>query len=226
MIANYLKTMIYYLPELTKALTETGLMLIISIAAAIIIGLPVGTWIYLLKQNNSFKNKTIGSIVNIVIDSIRSFPFLLLVVALIPLTRLVMGTAFGTLAAGFPLTFVSAALYARFTEQVLLDVPPEIIELAKALGCNRRQLIFRFLYVEARSGLVLMLTTVMISMISYSTVMGVVGGGGIGDFAIRYGYQRYEYAVMYTAIVIMILFVSFIQISGRYIAKKIDKKHL
>lgn len=226
MSANYWETMTYYLPELTKALTETGIMLAVSVAAAIIIGLPIGTWIYLLKQNNSFKNKAIVSIVNIVIDSIRSFPFLLLVVALIPLTRLVMGTAFGTIAACFPLTFVSAALYARFTEQVLLDIPPETMELGKALGCNQWQFIFRFLYVEARSGLVLMLTTVMISMLSYSTVMGVVGGGGIGDFAIRYGYQRYEYTVMYTAIVLMIVFVSFIQISGRYIAKKIDKKHL
>lgn len=224
MMSEYLEKISYYLPELSKALSESGIMLVISIAAAIIVGLPLGTYVYLVKQQPTRSNRVMGIFLNGYINIVRSFPFLLFVVALIPVTRLVLGTAFGTYAAAFPLSFVAVAIYARLVEQVLLEVPTDILELAQALGSTRPQLIFRFLYVEARSGLVLALTSVIISMVSYSTVMGVIGGGGIGDFALRYGYQRYEYAVMYTAIVLMILFVSLIQISGSWVAKRINKK--
>ncbi|GGC89502.1 methionine ABC transporter permease [Enterococcus wangshanyuanii] len=224
MMTEYLEKISYYLPEMSQALSESGIMLVISIAAAIIVGLPLGTYVYLVKQQPTRSNRVMGIFLNGYINIVRSFPFLLFVVALIPVTRLVLGTAFGTYAAAFPLSFVAVAIYARLVEQVLLEVPTDILELAQALGSTRPQLIFRFLYVEARSGLVLALTSVIISMVSYSTVMGVIGGGGIGDFALRYGYQRYEYAVMYTAIVLMILFVSLIQISGSWVAKRINKK--
>ncbi|OJG68344.1 hypothetical protein RV09_GL001591 [Enterococcus moraviensis] len=220
----YIEKISYYLPELNKALAESGKMILLSILAAIVFGLPIGTFVYLSKKIPNRSNRWIGVLLNGYINIVRSFPFLLFVVALIPFTRLVLGTAFGTYAAALPLSFVAVALYARLVEQVLLEIPNEILELARSLGCTKYQLIFRFLYIEARSGLVLSLTSVIISMVSYSTVMGVIGGGGIGDFALRYGYQRYEYEVMYTAIVLMILFVSFIQISGSKIAKKINKK--
>ncbi|MDR0921773.1 MAG: ABC transporter permease subunit [Lactobacillales bacterium] len=219
MISEYVKSVGYYLPELGKSLTETGVMLLISTLAAVVLGLPLGTFIYLSK-----KRSVTGIVFNGYVNIVRSFPFLLFVIALIPFTRLVLGTAFGMYAASLPLSFVSVAVYARLVEQNLLEVSPDTLELAKVLGSTQGQLIFRFLYVEARSGLVLSLTTTIISMVSYSTVMGVVGGGGIGDFAVRYGYQRYEYAVMYTAIVIMILFVSFVQFCGSWVARKINKK--
>ncbi|EOH96460.1 hypothetical protein UAY_02828 [Enterococcus moraviensis ATCC BAA-383] len=224
MMTAYIEKISYYLPELNKALAESGKMILLSILAAIVFGLPIGTFVYLSKKIPNRSNRWIGVLLNGYINIVRSFPFLLFVVALIPFTRLVLGTAFGTYAAALPLSFVAVALYARLVEQVLLEIPNEILELARSLGCTKYQLIFRFLYIEARSGLVLSLTSVIISMVSYSTVMGVIGGGGIGDFALRYGYQRYEYEVMYTAIVLMILFVSFIQISGSKIAKKINKK--
>jgi D-methionine transport system permease protein len=224
MIVEYIEKITYYLPELGKALQESGMMLLISIVIGTIFGLPLGTFVYLAKQMPTKSNRFIGVCLNGYINIVRSFPFLLFVVALIPFTRFVLGTAFGTYAAAFPLSFVAVAIYARLVEQVLLEVPKDILELAQALGSTKRQLIFRFLYVEARSGLVLALTSVVISMVSYSTVMGVVGGGGIGDFALRYGYQRYEYEVMYTAIVLMIVFVSLIQISGSWTAKRINKK--
>ncbi|OTN89228.1 hypothetical protein A5819_001720 [Enterococcus sp. 7E2_DIV0204] len=224
MMTEYIDKISYYLPELSKALTESGIMILISIIAAICIGLPLGTFVYLTKKIPTKTNRWVGVLLNGYINIVRSFPFLLFVVALIPFTRLVLGTAFGTYAAALPLSFVAVALYARLVEQVLLEIPNDILELSQSLGSTKLQLIFRFLYVEARSGLVLALTSVVISMVSYSTVMGVIGGGGIGDFALRYGYQRYEYAVMYTAIVLMIFFVSFIQISGSALAKKINKK--
>ncbi|MBO0439856.1 methionine ABC transporter permease [Candidatus Enterococcus ikei] len=224
MMTEYINKISYYLPELSKALSESAIMILISIIAAIVIGLPLGTFVYLTKKLPTKANHWLGILLNGYINVVRSFPFLLFVVALIPFTRLVLGTAFGTYAASLPLSFVAVALYARLVEQVLLEIPNDILELAQSLGSTKGQLIFRFLYVEARSGLVLALTSVIISMVSYSTVMGVIGGGGVGDFALRYGYQRYEYTVMYTAIVLMIIFVSFIQVSGSWLAKKINKK--
>jgi len=224
MMTEYINKISYYHPELSKALSESAIMILISIIAAIVIGLPLGTFVYLTKKLPTKANHWLGILLNGYINVVRSFPFLLFVVALIPFTRLVLGTAFGTYAASLPLSFVAVALYARLVEQVLLEIPNDILELAQSLGSTKGQLIFRFLYVEARSGLVLALTSVIISMVSYSTVMGVIGGGGVGDFALRYGYQRYEYTVMYTAIVLMIIFVSFIQVSGSWLAKKINKK--
>lgn len=224
-MSDYLTQLSYYLPELLKSLAETGEMLLYSIFSALLIGLPLGTFLYLVRRKKDVSSKVMMTLLNRVVDVIRSFPFLLLVIALIPLTRAVLGTAFGTRAAAFPLGFVAAALYARLVEQVLLDVPEEVTDLANALGADRRQLVIQFLYVEARAGLVLALTSVVVSMVSYSTVMGVVGGGGIGDFAMRYGYQRYEYELMYTAIFIMIIVVSVIQIGGSRLAKYLDKKH-
>ncbi|MGK0550884.1 methionine ABC transporter permease [Enterococcus faecalis] len=225
MMTTYIETIRYYLPELFLSLQQSLLMLLIATAGAIFLGLPLGTLIYLSRKGVYRYSRLLAFFLNGYVDIVRSFPFLLLVVALIPLTRELIGTAFGTYAAAFPLAIVAVALYARLVEQVLLDVPEALLELANVLGASKKQLIFEFIYVEARSGLVLALTSVVISLVSYSTVMGVVGGGGIGDFAMRYGYQRYEYAVMYTAIGLMILFVSFIQIGGSFLAKKIDQKH-
>ena len=145
-------------------------------------------------------------------------------VALIPFTRWLVGTSFGTTAASVPLAFVAAALYARFSEQTLLDVPEQTVELARSLGASPLQLVTRFLYSEARSGLVLSLTTVTISMVSYSTIMGVVGGGGVGDFAIRYGYQTYEYDLMYATIVLMIVAVMIIQGAGTLLSRALDRR--
>ena len=121
-------------------------------------------------------------------------------------------------------SIVAIAIFARLVEQVLLDVPEEIYFLANSLGTSKVQYIWHFLLVEARSGLVLAYTTTTVSMVSYSTVMGVVGGGGIGDFAVRVGYQRYEYGIMYVAIVIMIALVFILQMLGNFIAQKLDKR--
>jgi D-methionine transport system permease protein len=200
--------------EIMTALSQTMVMIIVSMSAALIIGLPMGTLMY-LNTINYYKSKKMGvlsQIINLYVDIIRSFPFLLFVVSIIPLTRIVLGTSFGTMAAAFPLCFVAVANYARMSEQALLDVPRETID--------------RFLYVEARSSLVLSFTTVTIGMVSYSTIMGVVGGGGIGDFAIRYGYQSYEYEIMYTTIIVMILSVILIQKTGTWLANYLDKRKI
>ncbi|MBP1039900.1 ABC transporter permease [Vagococcus sp. BWB3-3] len=220
----YLERLTYYQPEMTKALWETGYMLTISTLAAMLLGLPLGTYLFLTGKQGVAANRFLSLIFNSYVNIVRSFPFLLFVIALIPLTRFLIGSSFGTYAATFPLSLVAIAIYARLVEQVLLDVPSDAIELAHSLGATNKQLIFDFLYIEARSGLVLSLTSLMISMVSYSTVMGVIGGGGIGDFAIRYGYQRYEYDMMYTTIIIMITMVIVIQLLGSKLSQKIDKR--
>ncbi len=211
----------YYLPELWQALGETGIMMGISISAAILLGLPLGVLMYLTRKQ-AFSLAYEG--LNLIVTIIRSFPFLLFVVALIPLTRMFLGSSFGPIPASFPLSIVAISVYARLTEQVLLDVPEDVTLLAKSLGVTRWQFIRSFLLLEARSGLVLALTTTIVSMVSYSTVMGIVGGGGIGDFAIRYGYQRYEYGVMYFAIILMIVMVFILQWAGNTTAKHLDKR--
>ncbi|MGX7352317.1 methionine ABC transporter permease [Enterococcus canis] len=221
---NYWTRLMTFRPEILQAITDTTIMMVLAMLAALLIGLPVGTGLFLSRKNGVRPNRGFYWALNIYVDTVRSFPFLLFVVALIPLTRFVLGTAFGTYAAAFPLAFVAVAIYARLVEQVLLDVPREVLELAASLGATRWQLIWEFLYVEARSGLILSYTSTTISLVSYSTVMGIVGGGGIGDFAIRYGYQRYEYDIMYTTILLMIVAVFLIQVLGTTTARLLDKR--
>ncbi len=218
-MSTLLKT---YGPMILKALLETGWMLLISGAAALIVGLPLGTLIYLNRGRKTIKQRVLLTILNGYVNIVRSFPFILFIVAMIPLTRWVVGTSFGTLAGSFPLAFIGVALYARLCEQALLEVPQGINKSATAMGATSLQHIRYFLYPEARSGLVLGLTSTLISLISYSTIMGVIGGGGIGDFAMKYGYQLYQYDVMYLTIVLMIVLVQLIQWGGSYIARIID----
>ena len=213
----------YYLPELMQAMEETLIMMSISIFAAVLIGLPLGILLFISRENNN-QGTILYQILNLLITVIRSFPYLLFVVAMIPVTRFLLGSSFGLIPASIPLSIVSIVIYARLVEQVLLDVPEDVGLLARSLGVSTYQYVKEFLLVEARSGLILSLTTTIVSMVSYSTVMGIVGGGGIGDFAIRYGYQRYEYGVMYFSILVMIVAVFSIQLIGNGLAKKVDKR--
>lgn len=213
----------YYLPELMQAMEETLIMMSISIFAAVLIGLPLGILLFISRENNN-QGTILYQILNLLITVIRSFPYLLFVVAMIPVTRFLLGSSFGPIPASIPLSIVSIVIYARLVEQVLLDVPEDVGLLARSLGVSTYQYVKEFLLVEARSGLILSLTTTIVSMVSYSTVMGIVGGGGIGDFAICYGYQRYEYGVMYFSILVMIVAVFSIQLIGNGLAKKVDKR--
>lgn len=225
----FLERLIEYWPKLWESLQESGIMLGFAAIAAIILGLPVGTLLYLTspgKPLDGYKGaQFVHGILNLIVNIIRSFPFLLLVVAMQPAIRAFYGRATGDpIAASFPMMVIAIALYARFVEQSLLEVSDGVIELANALGASKWQLVFKFLYVEARSSLIIGFTSAFVSFISYSTIMGVVGGGGIGDFAIRYGYQRYETDIMYAAIVVIILIVQLFQWAGFKLARKLDHR--
>ena len=221
----YIERLIEFSPRMIESMGETGIMMVFSVLAAILLGLPLGTYIFLTSPGRPLENRLINEVLNAFVNIIRSFPFLLLVIVMQPLIRATYGRATGDpVAASFPMMVIAIALYARFVEQSLLDIPKEITETAQALGATISQYIFKFLYVEARSSLIIGFTTAFVSFISYSTIMGTVGGGGIGDFAIRYGYHRYETDIMYTAIIIIILFVQVIQWAGLKLARKLDKK--
>lgn len=213
-----------YGEDMATSLAETGYMMLVSLLAAVLIGLPLGMIVYLTERGGIAENRAIATIANLYINVVRSFPFLLLVVFLIPFTRLVMGTSFGTQAATLPLCFVAVAIYARLAEQILREIPPGIPKVAQASGATVPQTVFLMLLPEARSGLVYALTSAAISLLSYSTVLGVVGGGGIGDFAMRYGYQEYNDSLMYLTIVIIIVCVLAIQAVGHRTSVRLDHR--
>jgi len=210
--------------DIAEALAETGYMMLVSLAAAVLIGLPLGMIVFLTQRGGIAENRPIWTIANMYINIVRSFPFLLLVVFLIPFTRAVIGTSFGTQASTLPLCFVAVAIYARLVEQILREIPPGISRVAVAMGTTLPQAVFRVLLPEARSGLVYALTSAAISLLSYSTVLGVVGGGGIGDFAMRYGYQEYNDALMYITIAIIVVCVLVIQAVGHRASERLDHR--
>jgi D-methionine transport system permease protein len=220
---SFLESIEYYLPEFILSLKQTGIMMGISMTACLFLGLPLGVALFMSNRKEKGNVSTYLGL-NFLVTSVRSFPFLLFVIVLIPVTRALIGRAFGPVPASFPLSIVAIAIYARMVEQVLYDVPDEIRLLADSLGTSTWQYIWNFLLVEARSGLVLSYTTTAVSMVSFSTVMGIVGGGGVGDFAIRYGYQSYQTGIMYFAVILMILIVFIIQLLGNFIAHKLDKR--
>lgn len=223
--STYFQKLQEFAPDIIESMGETGIMMFFSVLAAILLGLPLGTLLFLTAKGKPRENRLVYNIANTFVNIVRAFPFLLLVVAMQPFIREFYGRATGDpVAASFPMMLIAIVLYARFVEQSLLDLPTGVLELAESMGASTRQLIFKFLYIEARSSLIIGFTTAFVSFISYSTIMGVVGGGGIGDFAIRYGYQRYELDIMYTTIVIIIVLVELIQWLGLRLAHRLDKR--
>jgi D-methionine transport system permease protein len=212
------------LPEMWTALGQTLTMLGIGLSAAVLIGGPLGIVLFLVADGQSLQNRPAALVLGWLVNTVRSFPFIILLVALVPFTRIIAGTSIGPLAAAVPLSFAAIPYFARMVEQNLREVPRGVIEAAHAMGASELQIVLRVLLVEARSGLVLALTVLSISFLSYSAVAGVVGGGGIGDLAIRYGYYRFETDIMVATVAILIIMVQFIQFTGNRIAKRIDKR--
>jgi D-methionine transport system permease protein len=212
------------MPQITTAFGQTFYMMFFTLSIAAILGIPLGTYLYLIRPGSMMQKQRIYLVLDAMVNIIRSFPFLVLLVAIIPLTRLIVGTSLGTTAVIVPLTISATPDFARLIEQVLLEVNRGVIEMAEAAGANIYQIIWKVLYREARSGMVSSATLISINFISYSTVAGLVGGGGIGDFAIRYGYYRYQPEVMIFTVILIILLVQAIQTVGRIIAQKLDKR--
>ncbi|MFZ6649274.1 methionine ABC transporter permease [Undibacterium sp. TJN25] len=219
-----LDNIISLLPEMWTALGQTLTMLAIGLSSALVIGGPLGVLLFLVADGQSLQNRPLATVLGWFVNTVRSFPFIILLVALVPFTRFIAGTSIGPLAAAVPLSFAAIPYFARLVEQNLREVPRGVIEAAHAMGASELQIIVRVLLVEARSGLVLALTVLSISFLSYSAVAGVVGGGGIGDLAIRYGYYRFQTDIMVATVAILIALVQVIQFTGTRIAKSLDKR--
>ena len=210
--------------EIVQAAIETALMLGIGLGAALLFGLPLGVLLYLTRRGNMADNRWLHGLLSWVVNLVRSFPFIILMVVLSGFTRMVAGTSIGPLAAAVPLSFAAIPYFARLAEQSLREIPRGVLEAAQAMGASPLQIIVEVLLVEARAGLIAGFTILTISFLSYSAVAGVVGGGGIGDLAIRYGYQRYDTVVLVAMSLLLIVLVQLIQLAGNYAAARLDKR--
>lgn len=209
---------------LTPSLFETLYMVFTSILFTILFGLPLGVILVITNQDHILPNPFLNNILSYAINTMRSLPFIILMIFIIPFTRMIVGTSIGTTAAIVPLVVAATPFFARIVESALREVDWGVVEAAIAMGATPMQIILRVLIPEAMSSLVLGITITLINIISFSAMAGVVGGGGLGDLAVRYGYHRFQTDVMLATVVILIILVQFIQTAGNRIAKNINKK--
>lgn len=221
---SLLNDLIAILPDLNKAFYETFLMMSISVTLSALLGIPLGIILFASDNELLGEKPWLNWLAGVVVNIIRSTPFIILLVALIPFTKLVAGTIVGPKAATVPLVVAAIPFYARLVEASLKEVNRGVIEAAIAMGSTAWQVIYKVLLVEARSGLVLGLTVTTISLLGFSAMAGIVGGGGIGDLAIRFGYYRFDNLIMFTTVVILIVIVQLIQFIGDRVAKRLDKR--
>lgn len=208
---------------LLSALAETLYMSLVSTFLAVIIGFGLAVVLILTAKGGLRENKTIYSILDLVINTLRSFPFIILMIVLFPLTKLLIGQSIGTTAAIIPLTIGAAPFVARLIESALKEVDVGVIEAAKSFGANDFQIIFKVMYVEALPAIISVVTLTLITVIGFSAMAGAVGGGGLGDVAIKYGYYRFQVDTMIYTVIILIALVQIVQSIGDYFYK-ITKK--
>ena len=206
------------------ALGETAVMVGVSGLLSLSFGLPLGLLLVITETKGIWPLAAVNRVLAALINAFRSIPFIILLVALIPLTRLIVGTTIGTTAAIVPLTIAATPYYARIAEMSLREVDPGLIEALRALGASRWQIVREALVPEALPGLVSGFTVTLVTLIGASAMAGAVGAGGLGDLAIRYGYQRFETRIMIGVIVVLIAIVSAVQVAGDSIARRLDRR--
>ncbi|MBY3626099.1 ABC transporter permease [Acinetobacter sp. CUI P1] len=204
--------------------TDTLIMVGVSAILAFLIGLPIALILVSTADFGIYPSKKINQSLGWIINITRSVPFLILMVALIPFTRWIVGTSYGVLAAIVPLTIAAIPFFARIAEVSLREVDQGLIEAAQAMGCNRKQILWHVLLPEALPGIVAGFTVTIVTMISSSAIAGAIGAGGLGDIAYRYGYQRFDMQVMLAVILVLIVLVMLVQTTGDNIAKQLDKR--
>ena len=193
---------------------------------AFLIGLPLAVVLVSTSAHGIYPSQPINQALGWVVNITRSIPFLILMVALIPITRLIVGTSYGVWAAVVPLTLAATPFFARIAEVSLREVDHGLIEAAQAMGCNRKQIIWHVLLPEALPGIVAGFTVTLVTMINSSAIAGAIGAGGLGDIAYRYGYQRFDMQIMFAVIVVLVIVVMFVQMIGDHLAQQLDKRKL
>jgi D-methionine transport system permease protein len=209
---------------LTKALGETVYMVAVSMIIATLLGVPLGVLLQTTKKGGILEAPALNKAVGGVVNAVRSIPFIILMVAIIPFTRLIVGSAIGTTAAMVPLVIAAIPFIGRQVETSLTEVPYGLVEAALSMGATPVQIIRRVLLPEAMPSIIQQLTTVVISLVGESAMAGAIGGGGLGDLAIRYGYQRFRPDVMIATVIILIVLVQLVQFLGNLLAKRLNKK--
>ncbi len=200
---------------------ETLAMVAISGLAGALLGVPLGVWLRLTDHGGVRENAAVNRVVGGIVNAVRSTPFIILLVAIIPLTRFITGSSIGTAAAVVPLTIAAAPFVARLVETALREVDQGLIEAAQAMGASTWQIVWKVLLPEAMPGIVSALTTTLVSLTGYSAMAGAIGGGGLGDLGIRYGYQRFLPEVMLAVVLVLIVFVQVLQSAGDRLARRI-----
>lgn len=208
---------------LLPAIQETAVMVIPTTILSVIIGFIPAVILTVTDEKGLRPNKLVYSILDFIINTLRSLPFLILMIAIIPFTRLIIGKSIGEIAAIVPLTVASAPFIARIIENALKEVDPGVIEAAKAFGASDTQIIFKVMLKEAVPSIISGITLALISIIGYSAMAGSIGAGGLGSLAIRYGYQRFETSIMIVTVIILVIVVQLLQSLGNYLYKKLSK---
>lgn len=209
---------------LIQGVGETLQMTVISTIASMIIGIPLGVILVVTSKGHILANKFINNILGAIVNAGRSIPFIILMVGIIPFTRMVVGTSIGTTAACVPLTLSAIPFLARLVETSIKEVNFGVIEAAQTMGASPFQIIKKVLLPESKSNIVDNVTVLVVNLISYSAMAGAIGGGGLGDIAIRYGYQRFQGDVMIATIIILIVMVQVCQMIGDTISRRLNHK--
>ena len=212
------------LPLLTKALGETVYMVVVSMIVASLIGIPLGVLLATTAKGQILECMPLNRAIGAVVNALRSIPFIILMVAIIPFTRFMVGTSIGTTAAMVPLVLASIPFIGRQVETSLREVPAGLVEAALSMGATPYQIVRRVLLPESMPSIVAQLTTVVIALVGESAMAGAIGGGGLGDLAIRYGYQRFRPDIMIATVVILIVLVQIVQFLGNRLANGLNKK--
>ena len=209
---------------LIQGLGETLQMTIISTVVSMIVGIPLGVILVITGKGHILENKAVNATLGSVVNALRPIPFIILMVAIIPLTRIIAGSSIGTTAACVPLTIAAIPFLARLVETSIREVNSGVIEAAQAMGASPMQIIRKVLLPEALPTIIDNITVLVVNLISYSAMAGAIGGGGLGDIAIRYGYQRFQGDVMLATIIILIVLVQLIQSCGDFLSRKVNKR--
>jgi D-methionine transport system permease protein len=208
-------------PALWQATLETAYMVSVSMGLAVLLGIPVGVLLLLTAPDGLTPRRVLNGVLGAFVNVGRSVPFIVLLVLVAPVTRLVTGTTIGSTATIVPLTIAAVPFFARLVEASLREVSPGKIEAARAMGAGTNQIVRSVLLPEAKPGLVAAATVTLIALISYSAMAGAIGGGGLGDFAIRYGYQRFDTAVTLACVVVLLVLVQVLQSAGDRLARRL-----
>lgn len=206
------------------SLWETIVMVGLSGLVGTLLGLPLGVYLHLSSPGGLLENVSVNRVASTLVNAVRSTPFIILLVAIIPLTRLVTGSSIGTAAAVVPLTLAAAPFIARLIETALREVDHGLVEAALAMGATTCQIVFKVLLPEALPGIVAALTISLVSLTGYSAMAGAIGGGGLGDLGIRYGYQRFLPEVMLAVVLVLVLFVQALQSAGDALVRRINHR--